>query len=269
MRDTLSVAVMSGKGGVGKSNLALNLGYALSRGGFPLLLMDCDLGLANLDVLLGITPEGNLQDVLLRDAPVTDVIHPLSDRGRGVFDILPAASGVPELAEMDADMRDMLLRRLEPALEQYDMVLLDLGAGIHGTVQSFAAMAAVRLVVMTPEPTSLTDSYALIKVLHTRLGVKDFLVVINEVENSNEEERCFQRLSMACEHFLGFTPVLLGSVRSDPKMPEAVRRQRPLLDLYPNSPAAHDILTLAQRLLKVRASMLETLRARPVLRPRA
>ena len=114
MRDTLSVAVMSGKGGVGKSNLALNLGYALSRGGFPLLLMDCDLGLANLDVLLGITPEGNLQDVLLRDAPVTDVIHPLSDRGRGVFDILPAASGVPELAEMDADMRDMLLRRLEP-----------------------------------------------------------------------------------------------------------------------------------------------------------
>ena len=201
MRDTLSVAVMSGKGGVGKSNLALNLGYALSRGGFPLLLMDCDLGLANLDVLLGITPEGNLQDVLLRDAPVTDVIHPLSDRGRGVFDILPAASGVPELAEMDADMRDMLLRRLEPALEQYDMVLLDLGAGIHGTVQSFAAMAAVRLVVMTPEPTSLTDSYALIKVLHTRLGVKDFLVVINEVENSNEEERCFQRLSMACEHF--------------------------------------------------------------------
>ena len=99
MRDTLSVAVMSGKGGVGKSNLALNLGYALSRGGFPLLLMDCDLGLANLDVLLGITPEGNLQDVLLRDAPVTDVIHPLSDRGRGVFDILPAASGVPELAE--------------------------------------------------------------------------------------------------------------------------------------------------------------------------
>ena len=116
MRDTLSVAVMSGKGGVGKSNLALNLGYALSRGGFPLLRMDCDLGLANLAVLLGITPEGNLQDVLLRDAPVTDVIHPLSDRGRGVFDILPAASGVPELAEMDADMRDMLLRRLEPAL---------------------------------------------------------------------------------------------------------------------------------------------------------
>lgn len=269
MKETLSVAVMSGKGGVGKSNLALNLGYALSRGGFPLLLMDCDLGLANLDVLLGITPEGNLQDVILRDAPLSDIIHPLDERGRGHFDILPAASGVPELAEMDADLRDMLLRRLEPELEHYDLVLLDLGAGIHSTVQSFAAMAAVRLVVMTPEPTSLTDSYALMKVLNSRLGVKDFLVVINEVENSREEEACFQRLSMACERFLGFSPVLLGSVRSDPKMPEAVRRQRPLLSLYPTSPAASDILTLAQRLLKVRGTMLDTLRERPVLRPLA
>lgn len=264
---TLSVAVMSGKGGVGKSNLALNLGYALSRGGFPLLLMDCDLGLANLDVLLGITPEGNMQDVILRDAPVSSIIHPLSEQGRGVFDILPAASGVPELAEMNADMRDLLLRRLEPELERYSMVLLDLGAGIHSTVQSFAAMAAVRLVVMTPEPTSLTDSYALMKVLNTRLGIQDFLVVINEVENSKEEASCFQRLSMACERFLDFTPVLLGSVRSDPKMPEAVRRQTPLLQLFPNSPAAQDILSLAQRLLRVRGTMTETLRAHPVLRP--
>lgn len=269
MRDTLSVAIMSGKGGVGKSNLALNLGCALSKGGFPLLLMDCDLGLANLDVLLGITPEGNLQDVILRDAPVTDIIHPLSEQGRGLFDILPAASGVPELAEMDATMRDMLLRRLESTLKQYDMVLLDLGAGIHNTVQSFAAMAAARLVVMTPEPTSLTDSYALIKVLHTRLGIKDFLVVINEVENSRDEENCFQRLNMACERFLGINPVLLGSVRNDPKMSEAVRRQRPLLSLYPGSPAAQDIQALAQRLIKVRGSMLDTLHANPVLRPLA
>lgn len=264
---TLSVAVMSGKGGVGKSNLALNLGYALSRGGFPLLLMDCDLGLANLDVLLGITPEGNLHDVILSDTPAGDVIHPISELGKGHFDILPAASGVPELAEMNADMRDLLLRRLEPELAKYSMVLLDLGAGIHSTVQSFAAMAAARLMVMTPEPTSLTDSYALMKVLHAKQGISDFLVVINEVESEAEEKTTFQRLTMACEHFLGFTPTLLGSVRRDPKMPEAVRRQTPLLKLFPNSPASQDILKIAQGLLRLRSNMEAELRAKPVLRP--
>jgi flagellar biosynthesis protein FlhG len=164
-------------------------------------------------------------------------------------------------------MRDSLLRRLEPELERYSMVLLDLGAGIHSTVQSFAAMAAVRLLVMSPEPTSLTDSYALMKVLNSRLGIKDFLVVINEVENNKEETAAFQRLSMACERFLGFSPVLLGSVRTDLKMHEAVRKQTPLLKLYPHSPASQDILALAQRLLKIRSTMIKSLQSQPVLRP--
>jgi flagellar biosynthesis protein FlhG len=264
---TLSVAIVSGKGGVGKSNLALNLGYALSRAGIPLLLMDCDLGLANLDVLLGITPEGNLQDVILRDAPVRDIILPLGANGRGEFDILPAASGVPELAEMDANMRKLLLRRLEPELQQYGMVLLDLGAGINGTVQAFAAMAAVRLVVMTTEPTSLTDSYALMKVLHANLGIKDFLVVVNEVNGKKEETEPFQRLCTACERFLGFTPVLLGTVRTDPKMSESVRRQTPLLEAFPQSPASRDIQALARKLPAIRTSMLKSLKGKPVLRP--
>lgn len=264
---TLSVAVMSGKGGVGKSNLTLNMGYALSRDNHPLLLIDCDLGLANLDVLLGITPEANLQDVIMSDAAAADIVHPLSEKGKGHFDILPAASGVPELAEMDNDMRDLLLRRLKPELARYEYAMLDLGAGIHKTVQTFAAMAAVRLVVMTPEPTSLTDSYALMKVLNANLGIKDFLVIVNEVESSKEEKNTFQRLSMACERFLGFSPVLLGSVRRDPKMPEAVRRQTPLLKAFPDSPAARDINVLAQRIQLIRGTMMESLCKQPALRP--
>ena len=263
---TLSVAVMSGKGGVGKSNIALNLGYALAQAGHPLLLMDCDLGLANLDVLLGIAPEGNLQQVIMDERAASDIIYPINGQERGRFDILPAASGVPELAEMNADMRDLLLRRLEPELQKYSIVLLDLGAGINGTVRSFAAMAAVRLVVMTPEPTSLTDSYSLMKVLNAQLGISDFLVVVNDVESQDEVRAMFDRLSLACERFLGFTPVLLGSVCHDPAMPRAVCRQQPLLQTEPDAPAAQDILRLSGELLKIRRVMANRLKGNPVLK---
>lgn len=126
MNSTLSVAVLSGKGGVGKTNLSLNLACALYQAGFKNLLMDCDMGLANLDVLLGITPEGNLQDALLGDARLSDVLYPLEPKG---FDVLPAASGVPELNDMRPDLRDMLLERLEPVLGKYDYIFMDLGAG--------------------------------------------------------------------------------------------------------------------------------------------
>lgn len=161
--NTMSLAIMSGKGGVGKSNLSLNMGYSLAQKGHALLLMDCDLGLANLDVLLGITPEQNLQDVLLSGADVKNAIISLEKGTKEAFDILPAASGVPELTDMNNDMRDLLIKRINPALCGYDIILMDLGAGIHGTVQSFAAMAAIRVIVLTPEPTALTDAYALIK----------------------------------------------------------------------------------------------------------
>ena len=156
---TLSVALLSGKGGVGKTNMSLNIACALHQQGFKTLLMDCDLGLANLDVLLGITPEGNLQTALLGEADVSDVLCQIDGED---FAVLPAASGVPELTELQPDERDLLLSRLEPVLHKYDFVFMDIGAGISGTVQTFAAMASVRIVVITPEPTSLTDSYALI-----------------------------------------------------------------------------------------------------------
>lgn len=253
--NTMSVAIMSGKGGVGKTNFALNLGYSLAQKGYAMLLMDCDLGLANLDVLLGITPDQNLQDVLLSGADVKNAIVSLEKDTPKAFDILPAASGVPELTDMNNDMRDLLIKRINPALNDYQFILMDLGAGIHGTVQSFAAMAAVRVIVLTPEPTALTDAYALIKVLSQDLNVKDFLIVVNDVANQKEEEATFKRLEMACQKFLFVNPVLLGSVRHDLKLQEAVLRQKPLVELYPESPAAKDIEIISERLLKVYARM--------------
>lgn len=253
--NTMSLAIMSGKGGVGKSNLSLNLGYSLAQKNHALLLMDCDLGLANLDVLLGITPEQNLQDVLLSGADVKNAIISLEKNTKEAFDILPAASGVPELTDMYSDMRDLLIKRINPSLRGYDIILMDLGAGIHGTVQSFAAMAAIRIIVLTPEPTALTDAYALIKVLSQDLGVRDFLVVVNDVASRKEEEITFKRLEMACQKFLNINPVLLGGVRHDVKLQESVLRQKPLLELFPESNAAQDIGTLADRILKIYARM--------------
>ncbi|CAK7045379.1 MAG: Flagellum site-determining protein YlxH [Desulfovibrio sp.] len=261
---TLSVALLSGKGGVGKTNITLNMACALYQMGFKNLLMDCDLGLANLDVLLGITPEGNLQNTLLGEASIRDVLYQVEATG---FDVLPAASGVPELTELQPDARNMLLDRLEPELDKYDFVFMDVGAGISGTVQTFAALATMRIVVITPEPTSLTDSYALIKVLNARYGLQDFMVVVNQVASAAEAKASFDKLYGACRHFLHLEPVLLGHIRDDKKLPEAVCRQQPLMRIAPGSPAAQDIQSLAARLQRLRLGMADWLAPRKVLQP--
>lgn len=162
--NTLSLSVMSGKGGVGKTNIILNLGYALHLENMTAMLMDCDLGLANLDVLLGISPERNLHDLLQNGVDAEDVLVCI-EKG---FDMLPATSGIPELVEMDEDLQDILFKKLISLAGEYDYLMLDLGAGISNTVLSFATLTQLRIVIVTPEPTSLTDSYAMIKVLVTR-----------------------------------------------------------------------------------------------------
>lgn len=262
MNSTLSVAVLSGKGGVGKTNLSLNLAFALYQSGFKSLLIDCDMGLANLDVLLGITPEGNLQDVLLGEATMESVLHNIQPDG---LDVLPAASGVPELNDLNPDRKDLLLNRLAPVLGKYDFVFMDIGAGISDTVQTFASMAALRVVVITPEPTSLTDSYALIKVLNKRFGLSDFRIVVNEVTSAKEAQQAYDKLAGACQHFLKVELKLLGHVRMDRKLPEAVCRQQPLMSYAPGSPAAQDIQAIAGRLQNVRLGMLDWLAEHEIL----
>lgn len=263
MNTTMSVAVLSGKGGVGKTNLTLNLAVALYQSGFKSLLMDCDMGLANLDVLLGITPEGNLQDVLLGEVKIEDVLHAIKPNG---LDVLPAASGVPELNDLNPDRRDLLLARLAPLLGKYDFIFMDIGAGISDTVQTFASMASLRIVVITPEPTSLTDSYALIKVLNKRFALQDFRIVVNEVTSGNEAKRAFEKLAGACRHFLQVELELLGSVRMDKKLQEAVCRQQPLMTYAPGSPAALDIQNIAMKLQQTRMGMLDWLANNEVLK---
>ncbi len=261
----LSLAIMSGKGGVGKSNLALNLSYALAKNEFPSLLMDCDLGLANLDVLLGISPENNLQDVINGTIEAEQILIPIIDEGNKKLSLLPSASGIPELADLPYEKQVQMLHNLEPVFKNYQMLLLDLGAGVQETVQYFAAMAAIRLIVLTPEPTSLTDAYALVKVLKTKLNVKEFLVIVNQAESMKEAQTIFERLATACEHFLKVKPVLLGAVSYDLKLQEAVLRQSPFMHLFPESKAAKQINDIALKLTKIYASMSEKIASKDVL----
>ena len=263
-RPTMSVSVMSGKGGVGKTSVSLNLACALHALGSRALLMDCDFGLANLDVMLGLGSEATLQDVLLADAAVTDIVQSAGAPG---FDVLPAASGVPELVDLDEDTRDVLVRRLVPVLHTYDYVFLDLGAGISATVQAFAGMTAARLIVVTPEPTAMTDSYALMKVMAHNHQVRDFFIVVNQAESRQEASQTFKRLQTACRHFLEVDPVFLGAIRQDQHVPDAVRCQNPFFRMHPQCQASRDVAEIAKTLASLRGRAGHMLRRKPALTP--
>lgn len=241
--NTLSLAIMSGKGGVGKTNIVLNLGYALHEANMTAMLMDCDLGLANLDVLLGISPEKTLHDLLQTGVDAEDVLVPI-EQG---FDMLPATSGVPELVEMDEDMQDILFKKLVSLAGEYEYLMLDLGAGISPTVLSFAALSQLRIVVVTPEPTSMTDSYAMIKVLVTQYGVTDFLILVNQATSAKEANVTFDRLAAACKNFLDIDLRNLGFIHQDKKLADSVRHQTPLLKYAPDTRASNDIRLLSKK----------------------
>ena len=249
-KPTVSLSILSGKGGVGKTNLALNLAYALFRAKHQMLIMDFDVGLANIDVLMGLSPEKNLQDLLQPGVNPTDVVDAVDPGG---FDFLPAASGVPELLELDEDMRDTVFAKLNNVLSDYDYIFFDLGAGIGRTVLSLASITRMRLVIVTPEPTSLTDGYAVIKVLKNQYGINEFLVVVNQAGSVKEAQLTFDRLHGACARFLDIDLAYLGAVHTDSNVPEAVRRQVPLIKFAPQCRASQDILSLAIKIGRYRS----------------
>ena len=230
-----------------------------------MLVVDGDLGLANIDVLMGFTPGRTVWDVLQGKATLDQALH--TDPS-GVS-ILPAASGTGTQASLDQASCQQFLRLVRPLAEKHDFLLLDLGAGLSDTVRLLARAATIQLVVTTPEPTALTDAYALIKVLHTSHKLGNFLVAVNNIFSENETALTRTRLVNACKKFLQLSPKMLGAVRHDELLKDAVAKRTPLLKLHPESMAAQDITAIAKKLRSLRKKMINEGTISPCLSLRA
>ncbi len=242
------LAIASGKGGVGKTWFAITLAHAWARQGARVLLCDGDLGLANVDVQLGLSPRGELGAVLGGHMTLAQAVarHPSG------FDILAGCSGAGSLAALPPQALDGLLLGLAELGRGYDRVILDLGAGLDSGVRRMAVLADTLLVLLTDEPTSLTDAYAVLKLYAADRRDGGFAgtahVVVNQAASLSAGQRTYRALAAACGTFLGAAPALAGVVRRDEQVRAAIRRQTPLLDHAPGSPAAADVAALAAAL---------------------
>jgi flagellar biosynthesis protein FlhG len=240
------VAVASGKGGVGKTWFSITLTHALARAGQRALLFDGDLGLANVDIQLGLMPKYDLGSVVSGKLTLNQAATHFPEGG---FDVIAGRSGSGSLANIPLSRLQLLADDMTLLAGAYDRVVLDLGAGVEKTVRALANQAGTILVVTTDEPTSLTDAYAFIKVTHMERPGTDLRVVVNMANSSREGERIYYTLLKACEGFLKISPPLAGVIRRDLKVREAIRNQTPLLTRSPSSEAAADVEAIVRHLL--------------------
>jgi flagellar biosynthesis protein FlhG len=245
------IAVASGKGGVGKTWFSITLAHALAQAGRRTLLFDGDLGLANVDVQLGITAEGELANVISGEAKLDDIVTPFDGgAGRNGFDIIAGRSGSYGLANLAPAKLVALRTELQRFSQQYDWVVLDLGAGIERTVRHMAAQSRACLVLTTDEPTAITDAYAYVKLTALERLADGIRIVVNMASSQEEGDRSYATLLRACREFLKIEPPLAGIVRRDEQVKETIRRQTSLLQRNPNADAARDVDQIARRLDK-------------------
>lgn len=241
------LAVASGKGGVGKTWFSVTLAHALAKRNLRTLLFDADLGLANLDIQLGLMPKEDLGGVLAGRLTLNQAVIAFEEGG---FDIIAGRSGSGSLANIPPSRIQLLTDDLSLLAAAYDKVILDLGAGIEKTVRQFTNNVGTCIVLTTEEPTALTDAYAFIKLTHMERPGTDIRVVVNMVSSTRDGERTYNTLLKACEGFLKISPPLLGVIRRDPKVRETIRSQAPLLTRFPNCEAAADVEAIAATLVK-------------------
>ncbi|MGB9713102.1 MAG: MinD/ParA family protein [Dissulfurimicrobium sp.] len=235
------ISISSGKGGVGKTSLAVNASFALAAAGKRCLLVDGDLGLANIDVLLGLTVRVTVRDVMAGLAdPLSVIVYPRPDLG-----VLPASSGVPDMVNLGPEEQRQIGDVLNELMHGFDCVIIDTAAGIGPSVLWFNAFSKKNMVIFTPDPTSFTDAYALIKVLHREYGMQDFYLISNFVKDEGEGLQIYEGFSKVIKRFLGVNTHYVGHVPRDSLVAKAVKEQRPFYETAPDSKAAKAIRAIA------------------------
>lgn len=240
------IAISSGKGGVGKTNVVGNLAIACQRMGKRVLIFDADLGLANIDIIFGISPKHTIEEVIRGEKELSQIIV----KGPEKVSLIPAISGVHELTHLTEGQKIHLLSEFDILNNSYDILLIDTGAGISSNVIYFNLAAEERIVVVTPEPTSITDAYALIKVMFFQHGTKNFSLLINMVRDEREAKSVYQSLSKVVARFMGGISIdYAGFIPWDNLLQEAVTRRKPVVCCYPETPSATSFKDLARNLL--------------------
>ncbi len=245
------ITVTSGKGGVGKSSVSLNLAICMSRMGKQVVLLDADFGLANIEVMLGIRPQANLADLMFRGRSLSDII---TDGPEGIK-FISGGSGIQELASMNKDQVVYLTKKLAELDNYADVIIIDTGAGISDSVLEFVASSNEVLLVATPEPTSITDAYALLKALNRKSEFSKSSTTIkfiaNRVRDESEGKVLYENMKNVVSKFLSINLDFVGSIPQDDQISKAVMKQKPVTIVSPNSPASKAIGVLAETLNNV------------------
>lgn len=241
---TRVLAITSGKGGVGKTNIVANLGYAFGSLGKKVLILDADMGLGNLDVLIGIAPRYNLSHVISGEMNIGDII----EEGPGNLKILPASSGIQELTQLSIEQKMLILSELDSVVENIDILLIDTAAGISSNVMDFNVSAHEIIVVVSPEPTSITDAYALMKVLSLRYAEKCCKLLVNMVSSEQEGLEVYRQLELVTHRFLDIEIEYQGCVLFDDKVAKGIKRQKLISELYPGAKASRCFVDLAKKI---------------------
>ena len=244
------ISVTSGKGGVGKTSLSVNLAIQMAKKGKRVIIIDADFGLANVEVMLGIRPQYNLSDLIYHNKTVQDIMTP----GPMGIQFISGGSGVQDLINFDKTHVKMFISKLMVLDSLADIVIIDTGAGISDSVLEFVLSSPQVLLVVTPEPTSITDAYSLLKAVNRNKdfdpAVKKIQIVANRVTNEKEAQEIFSKLSLVAEKFLQNELVYMGCVLQDMNVSRAIIEQKPVSELYPSSSATKGFLHLANRILE-------------------